>query len=136
MTPPAPTDLFAVRDGILAPAGELLDTLRRIRTLYGAGMGFASVSILAVIVKATIGLRWTAGSEMEGTLAAIDADISQALQSAKEEMEAGRAGNLVEARRAIESLRSALAESVADAERQNGSYPFERGVASLEFWKI
>lgn len=99
-------------------------------------MGFASVKILAVIVTATIGLRWVPGGEIEDTLAAIDADISQALQSSREEMEAGRVGNMVEARQAIESLRAALTASVRDVESWNGGYPFERGVASLEFWKI
>lgn len=117
------------------PTAELMNSLVRVRALYGAGMGFAGVKILAVVVKATIGLRWDAGSRIEDTLAAIDADISQALQSSKEEMEAGRA-DMVEARQAIENLRTALAESVQDVESWDGYHPFERGVASLEYWKI
>ncbi|OBZ74957.1 hypothetical protein A0H81_05081 [Grifola frondosa] len=48
--------------------------------LYGAGMGLASLGVLGVVVRATVGLRWEEGSSMENILASIDADISQAIQ--------------------------------------------------------
>jgi hypothetical protein len=43
-------------------------------------MGFASLSILAAVVKATVGLRWEEDGEIADTLAEIDADLGQAIQ--------------------------------------------------------
>lgn len=43
-------------------------------------MGFASLAILSSIVKATVGLRWEEDGAMADVLAAIDTDISQAMQ--------------------------------------------------------
>ena len=68
-------------DGIYAiPTPELDKALARARSLYGAGMGFASLNILSSIVKATIGLRWEVSGAMVHVLAVIDSDISQAIQ--------------------------------------------------------
>jgi hypothetical protein len=47
------------------------------RTLYGAGMGFVSLSILAAVVKATAGLRWEEGGEMADALTEVDTDLGQ-----------------------------------------------------------
>lgn len=63
-----------------APTPELHETLTRARTLYGAGMGFWSLGVLASIVRATIGLQWEEDGDMADVLAAIDADIGQAIQ--------------------------------------------------------
>lgn len=62
------------------PTQELDNALARARSLYGAGMGFASLGILSSIVKATVGLRWEEDGAMADVLAVIDADISQAMQ--------------------------------------------------------
>jgi hypothetical protein len=43
-------------------------------------LGFASLSILATVVSATIGVRWTEESDMANILAVIDGNISQAFQ--------------------------------------------------------
>jgi hypothetical protein len=43
-------------------------------------MGFASLSLLASIVRATIGLRWEDEGDMADFLAVIDSDITQAIQ--------------------------------------------------------
>lgn len=43
-------------------------------------MGFASLGVLEAIVKATIGLRWEADSEISELLALVDVDISQGIQ--------------------------------------------------------
>lgn len=59
---------------------QLYDTLSRARTLYGAGLGFASLSVLSQVVRATIGLRWEEDGDMADILAVIDADIGQAIQ--------------------------------------------------------
>ncbi|KAF5378559.1 hypothetical protein D9615_007031 [Tricholomella constricta] len=68
-----------------APAGptpHLHDVLTRARSLYGAGMGFTSLNILASIVRASVGLRWDDDDgDLAALLAVIDADIGQAIQA-------------------------------------------------------
>jgi hypothetical protein len=59
----------------------LHDILTRARSLYGAGLGFASLAVLSSIVRATIGLRWDDDGDMADILAVIDADIGQAIQA-------------------------------------------------------
>jgi hypothetical protein len=44
-------------------------------------MGFASLGILASIVRATVGIRWDEGGDMAEVLTEIDADIGQAIQA-------------------------------------------------------
>jgi hypothetical protein len=60
---------------------SLHDLLTRARSLYGAGLGFASLGLLSSIVRATIGLRWEDDGDMADILAVIDADIGQAIQA-------------------------------------------------------
>jgi hypothetical protein len=74
--------LFTKRpsDGTIVPTPHLNDVLTRARSLYGAGMGFASLGILASVVRATLGIQWEADGEMTDALAVIDADIGQAIQ--------------------------------------------------------
>ena len=69
------------RDKPSAPTPSLHDLLTRARSLYGAGLGFASLGLLSSIVRATIGLRWEDDGDMADILAVIDADISQAIQA-------------------------------------------------------
>jgi hypothetical protein len=80
---PKPFALFARRplDGSFVPTSHLSDTLARARSLYGAGLGFASLGILATVVNATIGVRWAEESDMADALAVVDGDISQAIQA-------------------------------------------------------
>ena len=118
------------------PTAGLRTVLTRARTLYGAGMGFASLRVLAQPVRATTVFFWAEGSEMEAVLAEIDADISQALQSSREEMDSGRMVDITIARLAISDLKSAVRESKLAVERWGGVYPFERAEATLEFWKL
>jgi hypothetical protein len=99
-------------------------------------MGFASLGVLEAVVKATIGLRWEAGSEISEILALVDADISQAIQSSKEEIEAGRVGDLAIARQIINGLRVAVMDSFFDCETWSGEFPFERASGSIEYWKV
>ncbi|KAL7278416.1 hypothetical protein PYCCODRAFT_1375398 [Trametes coccinea BRFM310] len=135
---PDMTGLFASGpDGNSAePTEKLNGVLLRIRTLYGSGMGFASLRILTRVVGATVGLRWEEDGAMEDTLAIIDADISQAIQSAKEEIDGNRVADFQEAREVVEELRSAVNESQMDAKKWNGAFPFERAASSLEFWRV
>jgi protein-S-isoprenylcysteine O-methyltransferase Ste14 len=74
--------LFVKRplDGTVLPTSQLTETLARARSLFGAGMGLASLGVLASVVRASKGLRWSADSEMARALALVDADICQALQ--------------------------------------------------------
>jgi len=136
--PPNPSTLFTVRqsDGIIVPTSQLNEALSRARSLYGAGMGFASLGILESAVRATIGLRWEEVSELSDTLALVDADISQAIQSSKEEIDAGRVGDLTAARQIVGELRAVVRDSFLDCETWGGEFPFERASGSIEFWKF
>ncbi|KAJ7131036.1 hypothetical protein C8R44DRAFT_664968, partial [Mycena epipterygia] len=69
------------------PTPLLFDLLKRARTLYGSGMGFASLDLLTTAVRATLDLRWEREGEMADILAVLDADIAQAIQSCKEEID-------------------------------------------------
>lgn len=135
--PPSPEDLFVTQptDGAKVPKAELRKTLTRIRAMYGAGLGFASLGALASVVRATHGVHWEEGSELEGLLASIDADISQAIQSSREELDSGRVTDMEAAVAAVNEIRLAVKES-----RQVGSgvggCPFEQGAIALDFWKF
>ncbi len=135
---PSTDGLFVRRanDGEIVPTLELRNTLKRARTLYGAGLGFASLKVLAQPVRATLRFHWEEGSELESFLAEIDADISQALQSSREELDSGRVADIAKARDAIGDLRAAVKESQRAVHNWGGVYPFERASATLEFWKL
>ncbi|KAK7443988.1 hypothetical protein VKT23_015385 [Stygiomarasmius scandens] len=136
---PGSRPLFEYRDmGISDPSPTewLFETLARTRTLYGVGMGFTSLEILSSVVKSTVGFKWNQQGEMARTLTVVDADIGQAIQSCKEEIEGGKAPNTDRMREIVESLRSAVKESMADVESWGGEFPFERASISVEFWKL
>ncbi|KAH9926620.1 uncharacterized protein BXZ73DRAFT_78714 [Epithele typhae] len=129
--------VFDAGDGSdAAPTAALAAVLVRTRALYGSGLGFASLRILAAVVRATVGLRWPEGGPMEDSLALVDADISQAIQSAKEERDGGRAEDVQAARAVVQELREAVAESQLDARKWAGAFAFERAAASLEHWRL
>lgn len=65
----------------MMPTQQLHDNLTHVRSLYGAGLGFASLGALTPIVRATLGLRWEPDGVMADILAVIDADIGQAIQA-------------------------------------------------------
>ncbi|KAG6827551.1 hypothetical protein H0H87_004459, partial [Tephrocybe sp. NHM501043] len=62
------------------PTQHLHDVLVRARTLYGAGMGFASLKLLSLIVHASVGVRWEEDSDLANMFAFVDTDIGQAIQ--------------------------------------------------------
>ena len=136
--PPPIEGLFVRRPetGEVVPTSELRAVLTKARTLYGAGLGFASLRVLAQPVRATAKVFWAEGSEIERTLAEIDADISQALQSSREEMDSGRIGDITAARFAVNDLKAAVKECKHAVESWGGTHPFERAEATLEFWKL
>ena len=135
---------------------SLHDLLTRARSLYGAGLGFASLGLLSSIVRATIGLRWEVDGDMADILAVIDADIGQAIQasgaypniyntrltlsitnqSSKEEIDGGGVLDFTLAREAKNDLRCAVNDSLADVKSWGGEFPFERAAASIEYWKF
>ena len=134
---PHTRDVFGTRsDGLATPTPQLTMVLRRARVLYGAGMGLASLRILASVVRATKGRRWEENGDMENTFSDIDADMSQALQSTREELDGGRVTDMNRAREALQDLRSAIQESRREVKSWGGVYPFERTAATLEFWKL
>ncbi|KAH8093120.1 hypothetical protein BXZ70DRAFT_440717 [Cristinia sonorae] len=135
--PPHPGNLFGTRaDGSIVPTPELRAALVRARALYGAGLGLASLKVLALVVRATKGHRWEESGEMENTFSDIDADISQALQSTREELDGGRVADMTKARETLRELRASIQESQQEVKSWGGSFPFERAAATLEFWKL
>jgi len=135
---PSPDELFAARTpgGPKVPAKALSNVLANIRALYGAGLGFSSLRVLAVVVRSTQGVRWDEGSKLENILASIDTDISQAIQSSREELDSGRVIDIDVARRAVSELRAAVKEAGRIWEAGGGGYPFEQGAIGLSFWKF
>ncbi len=124
-------------DGRTVAGSELSSVLVRARSLYGAGLGLDSLRVLASVVRATIGHQWEKeDGNLEMIFAEIDADISQALQSTREELESGRASDKGVARAALGELRNAVEDSQRAVGSWGGVYPFERAAASLEFWKL
>ncbi|KAJ8468519.1 hypothetical protein ONZ51_g9587 [Trametes cubensis] len=116
--------------------GELSATLARSRTFYGAGMGLAALAVLTEVVKSAVGLRWEEDSRMEAVLAEVDEDLTQAIQSAKEEIDGGRVPEAVQARMVHDALRQALLEDKKDVESWGGDFPFGRALPSVELWKV
>jgi len=134
---PSTGDLFRTgADGLAVPAPELKTVLIRARALYGAGLGLSSLKVLASVVRATKGHRWEEDGIMENTFSDIDADISQALQSTREELDGGRVSDITKARDVLHELRSTIQESQQEVKSWGGVYPFERAAATLEFWKL
>ncbi|OCH86360.1 hypothetical protein OBBRIDRAFT_738153 [Obba rivulosa] len=129
--------LFDVSSGgKWTPTPQLNRLLACVRSIYGAGMGFASLRILAEIIEATSGTRWEDDSEMEDVLTEIDGDVTQAIQSSKEQMEGGRVENVTAARETVERLRTALRNSKEDVASWGEMYPFEKAAASVQYWKF
>ncbi|KAJ7034492.1 hypothetical protein C8F04DRAFT_574581 [Mycena alexandri] len=133
---PGGYNLFTTYGTCVASTPQLHDLLKRARALYGSGMGFASLGLLTGAVRSTIGLRWEGEGDVADILAIIDADIAQAIQSCKEEVEAGRVGEHTTARKALNELRGAVDASYADVHHWGGEFPFERAASSLAYWKL
>ncbi|KAJ7600335.1 hypothetical protein C8J56DRAFT_7289 [Mycena floridula] len=119
-----------------APTSNLYDALAKARTIYGVGMGFASLGILTEVVHVTIGLQWGQDGEIIKALADIDTDITQAIQSCKEEIESGRIEDYAAARDTVNCLHVVVEKSRADVETWKGEFPFERTRSSLVYWKL
>lgn len=112
--------------------GMLTGLLSYSRTLYGAGMGFDSLDILSGIVRSTAGLRWRADDGLVEMLAIVDADISQAIQSCREELLNGNVRDTAAARTALRKLRKALTDCRKDVESWGAEFPFSRGSANAD----
>jgi hypothetical protein len=99
-------------------------------------MGFHSLTLLVVIVRATVDLRWTEDGPLADTLAVVDGDIAQAVQSSKEELMAGRVEDMNMARKVVDELRTAMREVSLVVELWGADFPYERGLANLESLKL
>ncbi|KZV69426.1 hypothetical protein PENSPDRAFT_652391 [Peniophora sp. CONT] len=123
--------------GLVIPGPDIAAALRHARALYGSGLGLAGLEILLEIVQATGGLRWTESGPTGDLLAVVDADCCQAIQSAKEEIGGGRAGQSFDRVRAtIAHARAVLGQSAKDVSTWSPDFPFERAFSSLEVWKV
>jgi hypothetical protein len=129
------------KDGSSRPADPFYDSLRVARSLYGAGLGLSALRHLTLAVQQTIGLRWEEDDDLADQLAVLDSDMTQAIQSSKEELarekEKDRASGFInDARAIVKELRLRLSEASASVKSWGGEFPFERTQASLEYWKL
>jgi hypothetical protein len=97
-------------------------------------MGVASLSLLTEVVRRTIGIRWEENGGLMNVLAVVDADITQAIQSCKEEVR--NEARVAEASVVVSQLKMSIAESLDDVRRWGGEFPFDKSIASLEYWKV
>ncbi|KAL9710814.1 hypothetical protein Ac2012v2_006352 [Leucoagaricus gongylophorus] len=128
--------LFEQIDSFYLPAQSLYDLLSRTRKLYGVGFGSSSLPLLTAIVRATVGIRWRERGETAELLAVIDNDISQAIQSTKEEIASGSIEDINRIRDAVERLKLAVVDSKKDVLIWNGKFPFGRADISIHCWKL
>jgi len=95
-----------------------------------------SLRILTEVIRRTIGIRWRDDDEVADILAIIDSDITQAIQSCKEEFDQSRVLDMSEARDIVKELKSSVGRSMVDVQSWGGEYPFDRASASLDYWKF
>ncbi|KAH9940484.1 uncharacterized protein BXZ73DRAFT_75572 [Epithele typhae] len=118
-----------------AATPALRPVLRRTRAAYGAGIALDALGVLAAVVADATPSRWAPDSALEALLAEIDADISQAVESAKQECDAGRVDDPEAPQATRAALLAALQAAEAAAAGWGGDFPFERGLASVQEWK-
>ena len=123
-------------DGLCEPTARFYEALARARTMCGAGMGFNSLQLLTDLVEATRGARWVASSTMEGALTEVDGDITQAIQSSKEQIEADLVEDMALACATAARLRITLQHSKEEIGRWGGEYPFEKAFVSTQYWNF
>lgn len=103
--------------------------------MYGVGLGFMALQYLTPVVQQTTGLRWEDG-EIADSLAVLDSDMTQAIQSGKEELLRKDGIGIDEAKAVVKELRIQLSKALENTKSSEGEFPFERTQASLEYWKI
>lgn len=143
-------------DPILTPHAHEL--VARARALFGAGLGLSSLLLLTLLVRGTHGLRWSEDGSFVDALAVLDGDIAQAIQSSAEEIAqqalASRSSSaaaapaahlsqqslplveenwIEEGCKAVHDLQSALKACEAEVEGWGGEFPFQRGLANVEW---
>ncbi|KAJ7202592.1 hypothetical protein GGX14DRAFT_653762 [Mycena pura] len=119
------------------PAPQLLAALRRARLLFGSGLGFASLAPLTSVVRATIGRRWDADGAVAEALVMADADIAQALQSCRDEVQGSETETeTLAGQAALDDLALALEASRVDVNKWCGEFPFERALYSVRDFKL
>lgn len=116
----------------IVPTTKLNGLLEYTRSLYGAGMGFDGIELLTGVVRATSGLRWGPSDHLIDVFAIIDVDISQAIQSCKEELANGYVRDIGIARTALRKLRGALVDCRREVESWGGEFPFSRGCSNAD----
>lgn len=122
-------------DGLSRPGNAFYQTLQVIRPIYGAGLGSLALQHLALVVQQTIDLRWEEEGEMADSLAVLDSDMTQAIQSSKEQQL--REGNFgEEARKVVKEFRFRVSEASKSVKSWGGEFPFERTEDSLKYWKV
>jgi len=134
---PTDRDLFVLdEEGYVHPTTDLAHVLRHARSLYGAGLGLLALDVFNEIIRSLFGQRWEPDGDTADVLAVVDADLCQAIQSTKEEIEAGRAGEPAQVHAVVARLRMTLQQSAADVMVWSRDSPFERAAASVDCWKL
>lgn len=127
---------YISEEGLSRPTDAFDKILRAARSVCGAGSGLFALQSLTPVIKQTIGLRWEEDGEMANSLAVLDSDMTQAIQSSKEELMREKGAGVDEAKAVAEELRLRISEVLTSVESWGGKPPFERTEASLEHWKL
>ncbi|KAF8310661.1 hypothetical protein DL93DRAFT_2061848 [Clavulina sp. PMI_390] len=114
-------------DPIFSPQAH--DLLTRARALFGAGLGLESLPLLTVLIRGTSTLRWSEDGGFVDSLAVLDGDISQAIQSATEEI----TQQVLALQLALSDLRAALKSCESEVVSWGGEFPFERGMLNVDW---
>lgn len=133
---PSPTLFHASHDGLPKPTDLFYQTLQDARSIYGAGLGRTALRYLTPVLQQTIDLQWVEDDEMAIALAVLDSDMTQAIQSSKDEMMREGGTSVSETRTVVKELQLRLSEASASVGLWGGEFPFERTQASLEHWKL
>ncbi|KZS95640.1 hypothetical protein SISNIDRAFT_452284 [Sistotremastrum niveocremeum HHB9708] len=115
------------------PGPALAPLLARARAYFGSGLGFESLKLLEDVVNATADHEWKPEGAMADSLALVDADISQAIQSCTDALGSGAMEDRTSARLILDGLFDALTSCRIAVEGWGGEFPFDRGLGNLNY---
>ena len=108
--------------------------------MYGVGLGFAALQYLTPAIQQTVGLSWEEDDELAKSLTVLDSDMTQAIQSSKEELiREGDGFDVDKAKAVVTELQLRLSEvsaSVKSRGARGGEFPFEKTQETLQYWKL
>lgn len=114
---------------------QVFDIIARARALFGAGLGLQSLPLLTLLIRGTQNLRWSEDGTFVDSMAILDSDIAQAIQSSCEQISSSNLDDMTvdEGKQVVKDLTTALKQCEAEVEEWGGEFPFQRGLANVEW---